>query len=80
MSVNYETIVEAALLLNADERCRAASLLGESVDPSRDFTSEDDELEAMLDSREAEMNADPSMVLSKEELLAPFASRRKACG
>jgi putative addiction module component (TIGR02574 family) len=78
MSANYDTIVEAALQLNALERCRAASLLWESVDPSRDFTSEDDGLEAMLDRREAEMDADPSLELSEEEFMAPFASRRRA--
>ncbi len=78
MSVNYETIVKAALHLSAEERCRAATILWESVDPSRDFTSEDDELEALLDRREAEMDADPSMELSMEEFMAPFVSRSRA--
>lgn len=74
--MDYESIVEAALKLDAADRCRVAGFLWDSVgSPSPEL--EEEALEAELNRREAELEADPSKELSHEDFLLAFAKRRK---
>ena len=74
--MDYESIVEAALKLDAEDRCRVAGRLWESVG---DLSPELEEaaLESELARREAELEADPSKEVSHEDFLLAFAKRRK---
>jgi putative addiction module component (TIGR02574 family) len=77
MIATYESIMDAALQLNPGDRCRVASGLWDSIGSSG-HEVEGDELEAMLNQREAEMDQDPSMEISHQEFMAHFSARRKA--
>ncbi len=57
MAATFESIMNAALMLNPDERCRIATSLWESVGPPLP-DSLIDETEPLLDQREAEMDGD----------------------
>lgn len=75
MTATYETIMDAALQLTPDDRCRIAATLWESVgEPSEDLA--EDKLETILDQREAEMDADPSHEISHQDFMAYFSARR----
>ena len=74
--LDYESIVEAALKLNAADRCRVAGFLWESVGSSSPEL-EEAILENELNRREAELEADPSKEMSHEDFLLAFAKRRK---
>ncbi|WP_265595141.1 addiction module protein [Haloferula sp. BvORR071] len=65
MKASYESIVEAAMELEPAERFRVAAELWESVG-SPPPGSYNDDLEGMLDRREAELEADPSLEISHE--------------
>lgn len=74
--MDYETIVEAALKLDAEDCCRVAGFFWESVgnlSPELEETT----LENELNRREAELEADPSKEMSHEDFLLAFAKRRK---
>lgn len=76
MSITYEAIMDAALQLAPADRCRVATGLWESVGNSGDELAPD-ELEKMLNQREAEMDQDPSKEISHQEFLAHFSARRQ---
>lgn len=77
MSITYESIMDAALQLDPGDRCRVAEGLWESVGSSRDELGSD-ELEDVLNQREAEMDRDPSQEISHQDFLAHFSARRQA--
>ena len=77
MIATYESIMDAALQLNPGDRCRVAAGLWDSVG-SPPHELEDDDLEAVLNQREAELDQDPSMEISHQEFMAHFSARRKA--
>ena len=75
MIATCESIVDAAMKLDAAERCKVASILWESVGgPIQERT--EDELERVLDEREAEMDQNPSQEISHSEFMSHFANRR----
>lgn len=77
MAITYESIMDAALQLNPGDRCRVATGLWESVGSVRDDLGAE-ELETVLNQREAEMDQDSSQEISHEEFLAHFSARRRA--
>lgn len=75
MKATYESIMSAAMQLDPIERCRVATGLWESVGgPVVEL--EGDAFEDMLNQREAELDADPSMELSEEAFMSHFNARR----
>ncbi len=77
MTATYESIVDAALQLGPDDRCRVAACLWESVgEPVHELEAE--ELESVLNQRDAELDRDPSQEISHQDFMARFASRRRA--
>lgn len=75
MTATFDSIIQAAMQLSPDERCQVAVRLWDSAgDPPASYSP--DELEVMLDAREAEMDEDPSKEQSHEAFLAHFADRR----
>ncbi len=73
---DYESIVEAAMRLNATDRCRVAGYLWESIgNPVGELEGE--ALENELNEREADLDADDSKEMSHEDFLKAFAGRRK---
>jgi putative addiction module component (TIGR02574 family) len=75
MTATYESIMDAAMKLTPGDRCRAAATLWESVGEPYQDPSED-ELERLLDQREAEMDADASQEISHQDFMAHFSARR----
>lgn len=77
MIATGESIVDAAMKLDAAERCKVASILWESVGgPIQERTEV--ELERVLDEREAEMDQNPSHEISHSEFMSHFAKRRSS--
>ena len=77
MTATYEAIMDAALQLNPDDRCRVAASLWESIgDPVQELDG--DAIESVLNQREAEIDHDPSQEISHEDFLTHFAARRLA--
>ena len=77
MIATYESIMDAALQLNPGDRCRVAAGLWDSVsNPPHEL--EDDDLEAVLNQREAELDQDPSLEISHQEFMAHFEDRRQS--
>lgn len=75
MTATCESNVDAARKLDAAEHCKLASILWESIGgPIQERT--EDELERVLDEREAEMDQDPSQEISHAEFMSHFAKRR----
>lgn len=60
--------------LEPQDRCRIASSLWESIRSLKPAADED--LDAVLDQREAELDADPAMEVNHETFLAHFSHRR----
>lgn len=77
MIATYESIMDAAMQLTPGDRCRIAAGLWDSVGPPPNDL-EGDDLETLLNQREAELDQDPSMEISHQEFMAHFAARRKA--
>lgn len=77
MTATYESIMDAALKLNPGERCRIATSLWESVGPDVPDL-EADEIESVLNQREAELDQDPAQEISHQEFMAHFSARRQA--
>lgn len=77
MIATYESIMDAALQLTPGDRCRIAAGLWDSVGTSP-HELEGDDLEAVLNQREAELDKDPSLEISHQQFMAHFAARRKA--
>jgi putative addiction module component (TIGR02574 family) len=75
--LTYESIVDAAMHLDPSERCRVASRLWESIgEPVSELDGDD--LEEMLNQREAEIKEDPSQEISHEDFIGSFAHRRQS--
>lgn len=75
MKANYEAIVDAAMQLDPADRCRVATCLWESVgEPVGALDA--DELENVLNQREAELDRDPSLEINHQDFMARFATRR----
>ena len=75
MKATYETVMDAAMQLDVAERCRIASSLWDSMgDPVAEANP--DELENILNQREAELDRDPSMEISQQDFMAHFERRR----
>jgi hypothetical protein len=76
MIATCESILDAAMKLDEAERCKVASILWESLGgPIQERT--EDELERVLDEREAEMDQNPSQEISHSEFMSHFANRRR---
>lgn len=73
MSATYESVMSAALQLGPGDRCRLASDLWESTRPAQG--EEDEELEALLDQREADLAQDASAEMSHEDFMGHFVAR-----
>jgi len=75
MKATYEAIVDAAMQLDAADRCRVAACLWESIgEPAGVLDA--DELENVLNQREAELDNDPSLEISHQDFMARFTERR----
>jgi putative addiction module component (TIGR02574 family) len=75
MSASCESIISAAMKLAPEDRSQLATWLWESaagVNPIRSA----EQLENLLNQREAEMDGDPSHEISHEGLMTHFANRR----
>lgn len=75
MNATRESVIDAAMMLDAADRCEVAAWLWESVGapiPERSA----DELESLLDHREAEMEGDTSLEISHQDFIGHFAKRR----
>jgi putative addiction module component (TIGR02574 family) len=68
--------MSSAMQLAPQDRCRVASALWDST---RSQAAEvDDDLESLLDQREAELEQDPSLEVSHEAFLGHFSHRRRS--
>lgn len=76
MTVTYESVMSSALQLNPLDRCRMASSLLESVHSLP--TETDEEWEAVLDQREADLENDLSLEISHEAFIGHFSQRRRS--
>ncbi len=76
MNATYESVMSSAMQLAPQDRCRVASSLWEST---RSQVAEvDDDLESLLDQREAELEKSPSLEISHEAFLGHFSNRRRS--
>ena len=75
MTATYDTIMTAALQLTPGERCRVASELWESTRAAP--VDVDEDLEAVLDQRDAELDNDPSAEITHEDFMKRFTARRR---
>ena len=75
MTATYDTIMSAALQLTPGERCRVASELWDSARAEPIETNE--ELEAILDQRDEELDKDPSAEITHEDFMKRFTARRR---
>ncbi len=76
MNATYESVMSSAMQLAPQDRCRVASSLWEST---RSQVAEvDDDLESLLDQREAELEKSPSLEISQEAFLGHFSNRRRS--
>jgi len=73
MSATYESVMSAALQLGLGDRCRLASDLWESTRPAQG--EENEELEELLNQREADLDQDASAEMSHEDFMDYFAAR-----
>ena len=66
MKATYEAVMDAAMQLDVADRCRIAVFLWESMgDPIAEPNP--DELENLLNQREAELDRDPSLEISHQD-------------
>lgn len=77
MLATYESIMDAAMQLTPGDRCRIAAGLWDSVGTPPPHALEDDDLEAVLNQRESEMDQAPSQEISHQEFLTHFKARRQ---
>ena len=75
MNVTCESIISAAMKLAPEDRSQLATWLWESVAGTIPIRSEE-QLETLLNQREAEIDRDPSQEISHQELMTHFANRR----
>jgi putative addiction module component (TIGR02574 family) len=75
MNDTCESIISAAMKLAPEDRSQLATWLWESAAGPMPAPSED-ELETLLNQREAEMEHNPSQEISHQELMTHFAKRR----
>jgi hypothetical protein len=66
MKTEYESIMDAALKLDAADRCRVADRLWESIGAQV----------VTLNDRDAELDADPSKEINHDEFMSSFTERR----
>lgn len=76
MNATYESVLITAMQLEPQERCRIASSLWDSIRPLKAAAEED--LDTVLDQREAELDADPAKEVSHEAFLAHFSHRHSS--
>lgn len=76
MNVTYETVMSSAMQLAPQDRCRVASSLWESTRLQQ--VEVDDDLDAVLDQREAELDRDSSLEINHEAFLSHFSHRRSS--
>ena len=76
MTLAYQSLMSAALQLAPDERCQLATNLWESTRIALDTVDED--LEALLDQREADLEQDTANEMSHKDFMDHFATRRRA--
>lgn len=76
MNATYESVLITAMQLEPQERCRIASSLWDSIRPLK--AAADEDLDAVLDQREAELETDPAMEISHEAFLGHFSNRRRS--
>jgi hypothetical protein len=76
MNVTYESVIASAMQLAPQDRCRMASSLWEST--RTQVAEVDDDLESLLDQREAELEENPTLEISHEAFLGHFSNRRRS--
>lgn len=76
MTATYHSVMTAALQLEPEDRRLLASNLWDSIRPVQGTA--DEELEALLDQREVELDQDASAEISHENFMSHFASRLRA--
>ena len=77
MNATYESVMSSAMELDPQDRCRIASSLWESIQSWKPAAHED--LDAVLNQREAELDADPSMEVGHDAFLEHLSHRRSSC-
>ena len=75
MNASCESIISAAMKLAPEDRSQLAAWLWESVADPITARSEE-QLETLLNHREAEIDRDLSQEISHQELMTHFANRR----
>lgn len=76
MNATYESVIASAMQLAPQDRCRVASSLWEST---RSQVAEvDDDLESLLDQREAELEKNPTLEISHEAFLGHYLHGRSS--
>jgi putative addiction module component (TIGR02574 family) len=76
MTATFQSVMSAALQLAPGDRCLLASNLWDSTRSSQ--ATADEEMEALLDQREAEMDENAESEISHEQFMSHFASRLRA--
>lgn len=76
MNVTYESVIASAMQLAPQDRCRMASSLWEST--RTQVAEVDDDLESLIDQREAELEENPTLEISHEAFLGHFSNRRRS--
>ncbi len=74
MNATYESVMSSAMQLAPQDRCRVASSLWESI--RSQALGSDEDLDAVLDQREAELERDSSLEISHETFISHFSKRR----
>lgn len=75
MTATFEAIIEAAMQLSPDERCRVAASLWDSTG-NAPASRDPDELESLIEQRDVELDQDPSLEVPLEDFLSHFNQRR----
>jgi len=76
MITTHESIMDAPLQLNPEDRCPVAAGLWDSIgNPPHEL--ENDDLEAVLNQRDSELDQYPTQEISHQEFLTHFAARRQ---
>lgn len=76
MNATFESVLTSAMQLEPQDRCRIASSLWDSIRPLK--AAADEDLDTVLDQREAELEDDPALEISHEAFLEHFSNRRRS--
>jgi len=76
MNATYESVMSSAMQLDPQDRCRMASSLWDSIRTPQ--AEADEDLDALLNQREAELESDPSAEITHDTFVSHFSQRRRS--